>query len=72
MGALFSSSTFGTRTVMDADLGLKRFPRDVKSIHKKLMELYSRRSAVEGLIRCLESYAECQAKDGSERRLKSA
>jgi hypothetical protein len=37
-------------------------PRDSKSIHKKLAELYSRRLAVESLIRCLESYAECQAK----------
>jgi hypothetical protein len=47
-------------------------PRDVKSIHKKLAELYSRRLAVESLIRCLESYAECQAKNGSRKRLKSA
>ena len=47
-------------------------PRGVKSIHKKLTELYSRRSAVESLIRCLESYAACQAKDGSRERLKSA
>ena len=47
-------------------------PRDVKSIHKKLTELYSRRSAVESLIRCLESYAACQAKDERRERLKSA
>jgi len=45
---------------------------DVKSIHKKLAELYSRRTAVESLIRHLESYAACQAKDGRRERLKSA
>ena len=59
---------------MAADLGFNNTssPRDVKSINKKLMELYSRRTAVESLIRCLESYAECQAKDESPQRLRSA
>jgi hypothetical protein len=42
-----------------------------KSVSEKLQELYSRRSAVESLIRSLESYVECQAKNGSE-RLKEA
>ena len=41
---------------------------DVKSIQKKLEELYSQRSAVESLIRCLETYAECLAKNGSQVR----
>jgi uncharacterized membrane protein len=58
---------------MGADLAINNTsPRDVKSIHKKLAELYSRRSAVESLIRCLESYAACQAKDERRDRLKSA
>ena len=58
---------------MAADLGFNdTFPRDVKSINKKLVELYSRRSAVESLIRCLEGYAQCQAKGESRQRLKSA
>ena len=58
---------------MAADLGFNNtFPRDVKSINKKLVELYSQRSAVESLIRCLESYAECQAKDAGPQRLRSA
>jgi hypothetical protein len=48
------------------------YPRDIKSIQKKLAELYARRSAVENLIRCLEDYAECQAKNGSRDRSKSA
>jgi hypothetical protein len=40
----------------------------VKSIYEQLADLYSRRSAVESLIRCLESYAECQARcEGHER-----
>jgi hypothetical protein len=47
-------------------------PRNIESLHKKLAELYSRRIAVESLIRCLESYAECQAKNASRPRLKSA
>jgi hypothetical protein len=38
---------------------------DAKSIPKKLVELYSRRAAVDDLIRCLESYAACQSKDGN-------
>lgn len=39
-----------------------------KSIQKKLADLYSRRAAVESLIRCLESYADCRAKhERSER-----
>lgn len=45
---------------------------DVKSIPKKLVELYSRRAAVDDLIRCLESYAACQSKDGNSARLRSA
>jgi len=44
--------------------------RDGKSVHKQLAELYSRRSAVDSLIRCLESYAACQAKNGGRVRLK--
>jgi hypothetical protein len=47
-------------------------PPDAKSIQEKLAELYSRRSAVENLIRCLESYAECQSKNGNRDRLKTA
>ena len=43
-------------------------PMDLKSIRKQLAELYSRRSAVENLIRCLESYADCQAKIVVEER----
>jgi len=59
---------------MSASLGIEKNvpPRDVKSIHKKLVKLYSRRSAVENLIQCLESYAACQAKDGSRARLRNA
>jgi len=56
---------------MGADLRVKNTSiRDVRSRRKKLEELYSRRTAVESLIRCLESYAECQAKNGSRERLK--
>ena len=56
---------------MGADLGIENtFPRDIKSIHQKLGQLYSRRMAVESLIRCLERYAEFQAKDGGRERLK--
>ena len=44
-------------------------PRNLKSIQKKLAELYARRLAVESLIRCLESYAECQAKHESRESL---
>jgi hypothetical protein len=44
-------------------------PRNIKSIHKKLAELYARRLAVESLIHCLESYAECQAKSEGRQRL---
>jgi hypothetical protein len=58
---------------MGADLSVNNIsPRDVKSVDKKLAELYSRRSAVESLIRYLESYAACQAKDERRARLKSA
>jgi DNA-binding SARP family transcriptional activator len=57
---------------MGADLSVNTSPRNVKSVHKKLAELYSRRSAVESLIRYLESYAACQAKDERRARLKSA
>lgn len=59
---------------MDADLAVNNntSPRNVKTIHKKLAELYSRRSAVECIIRHLESYAACQAKDGHRARLRSA
>jgi hypothetical protein len=56
---------------MGANLG-NNSPRDSKSLHKKLADLYSRRIAVESLIRCLESYAECQAKNGERRQLRSA
>jgi hypothetical protein len=44
-------------------------PRSTKSIQKKLAELYARRAAVESLIRCLEGYAECQAKSEGRVRL---
>ena len=33
-----------------------------KPIHEQLDMLYSKRDAIENLIRCLESYAECLAK----------
>jgi len=53
------------------NLGIKNASSsDVKSVHKKLAELYSRRTAVERLIQCLESYAECQTKNGRRERLK--
>jgi hypothetical protein len=59
--------------VMGADLVVNHTsPRGIKSIDKKLADLYSRRTAVESLIRCLESYAECQVKNGGRVRLKSA
>jgi hypothetical protein len=45
---------------------------DAKSIPKKLVELYSRRAAVDDLIRCLESYAACQSKDGNSSQLRRA
>jgi len=45
--------------------------RDTKTIHKQLAELYSRRDAVESLIRCLESYAEFIGK-GEQARQKGA
>jgi hypothetical protein len=47
-------------------------PRGIKSAHKKLEELYCRRTAVESLIRCLESYAACQSKGERRGRLKGA
>ena len=46
--------------------------RAVKSVDQQLAELYTRRLAVQNLIRCLESYAECQVKNGSRERLKRA
>jgi hypothetical protein len=56
---------------MGADLSINHTStRDVKSIHQKLAVLYSRRAAVDSLIRCLESYAECQAKHAGRERLK--
>jgi hypothetical protein len=58
--------------LMGEDLGNNVSRRDVKSIDKQLAELYSRRSTVESLIKCLESYAECQAKGQRRQRLKSA
>jgi hypothetical protein len=59
--------------IMGVDLGTNnKSPGDVKSVHRQLAELYSRRIAVESLIRCLESYAECQAKNGERRQLRSA
>ena len=58
---------------MDSTVGVYNIPpRGVESIHKKLVELYSRRSAVESLIRCLESYAACQVKNGNHETAKSA
>ena len=58
---------------MGADLGVNNTSsRGAKSVDKKLADLYSRRNAVESLIRCLESYAECQAKGERRVRLKSA
>ena len=58
---------------MDADLVVHNTsPRKVMSVHKKLEKLYCRRSAVESLIRCLESYAACQAKGERRERLKNA
>jgi hypothetical protein len=49
---------------MGASSGVENIsPRDIKSIQKKLAELYARRLAVESLIRCLEGYAACQAKN---------
>jgi len=44
----------------------------VKAVDKKLADLYSRRLAVNSLIRSLEGYAAFQAKNGHRRRLKSA
>ena len=58
------------RTNMGTDLGRNNCLRDVRSIDKELDKLYSRRSTVENLIRCLESYAECQAKGERRERLK--
>jgi len=52
--------------------GHGRFTCDPKLLRKKLAELYSRRSAVENLIRCLESYAACQTKNEGRVRLKRA
>jgi hypothetical protein len=70
MGVLSDLRTFDRRDYMGTDISVKNIsPRDVKSVQKKLAELYSRRSDVESLIRCLESYARCQAKSGSRERL---
>ena len=58
--------------IMGVDLGVNNTSRgDVRTIHKKLAELYTRRSTVERLIRHLESYAACQAKGARRVRLKS-
>jgi hypothetical protein len=59
--------------IMGADLGVRNTsPDGVKSVHKKLEDLYSRRPAVESFIRCPESYAACQAKNGTRVRLNGA
>jgi hypothetical protein len=48
-------------------------PREAKSVHKQLAELYDKRSAIDQLIRCLEGYAAvCQTKGARRERLKNA
>ncbi len=57
---------------MGANLDVGNNPsRDYKAIDKRLADLYCRRSAVENLIRCLEGYAACQAKNERRERLKA-
>ena len=59
--------------IMACQQGVKyAFTRDVKSLRKKLADLYSRRDAIESLIRCLEGYAECRARHEGRERRKSA
>jgi hypothetical protein len=58
--------------IMGAELVIhSTVPQATKSIPEKLADLYSRRATVETLIRCLESYAECQAKHEGRERLRS-
>jgi hypothetical protein len=70
MGVLFAPRTPARRDYMDNDFGVENIPANpVESTRKKLADLYARRLAVEGLIRCLESYAACQAKPEDCERL---
>jgi|HubBroStandDraft_1064217.scaffolds.fasta_scaffold22266_3 hypothetical protein len=73
LGGIVKNGTFDGHWVMSASLGIDNtLACDRKSVDKQLADLYSRRSAVESLIRCLESYAECQAKNERRERLETA